>query len=167
MKILPLLTAACLLASPSLADLHVEFVEGAPKDRFVVTNTGNCPIDAAMVTIDLSGSQGGLIFDVTGAGSGVEVFQPFEVVLGGDHMVQLPNVKDGDQVVSLQLENLDQNGSVAFTIDVDDTAGAREITVSRSEMKGATVSAKVGANNYSAVIGDTPKVTVKTGDCLS
>ena len=167
MKMLILLTTACLMASPCFAGLHVQFQEGAPKDRFVVTNKGDCTIETAQITIDLSGSTGGLIFDVTEAGSGVEVFQPFEVVAGAEHMARWPAVQDGDQVVSLQLVDLGANKSVASTIDVDDTTGAREITVSGSEMQGATVSVMLGTQKISAVFGGTPEMMLETGECLS
>lgn len=71
---------AFILAVPAMADVQVEFVEGAPKDRFVLHNASDCGLTAATVLLDLSSPQGGLIFDVTGAGEGVEVFQPFEMV---------------------------------------------------------------------------------------
>ena len=32
----------CALPLTALADIRVEFREGAPKDRFVITNTGAC-----------------------------------------------------------------------------------------------------------------------------
>jgi len=167
MKPLIFLTTACLMASPCLADLQVQFREGAPKDRFTVTNKGACTIESAQITIDLSGSTGGLIFDVTEAGSGVEVFQPFVVVAGSKHFVSLPEVKDGDQIVSLNLADFGANKSIAFTIDVDDTAGAREITVSGSEMQGATVTAVLGSQKYSTVFGEIPEMILETVECSS
>ena len=167
MKPLNLVTAACLMASPCFADLQVQFYEGAPKDRFVVTNEGACTIETAQITIDLSESTGGLIFDVTEAGSGVEVFQPFVVVAGSKHLVSLPEVQDGDQIISLNLVSFGASESVAFTIDVDDTAGARQITVSGSEMQGATVSALLGSQKFQAAFGDVPEIMLETGACLS
>lgn len=158
--------ATGLIATAAQADLHVRFTEGAPKDRFVVTNKGACAIEAAKITIDLAGSESGLIFDVTAAGSGVEVFQPFEVVAGGEHIVRQPRVLDGDQSVALQVSDFGMGKSVAFTIDVDDTAGAREITVSNSELRGATVSAQLGAQLYSTSFSDGSELTLNTKACL-
>ncbi|WP_146347311.1 aggregation factor core [Falsiphaeobacter marinintestinus] len=159
-------TAATFIASASYADLHIRFMEGAPKDRFVVTNTGACAIEAAQITIDLTGSEAGLIFDVTAAGSGVEVFQPFEIVAGGDYIVRQPSVVDGDQMVALQVSDFGQDKSVAFTIDVDDTAGAREITVSNAELRGASVSVMLGGKQFSTSFTQGSELTLNTGACL-
>ena len=138
----PLFTLACIsfFASPSVADVKVSFIEGAPKDKFVITNTGNCDLASASIRIDLSGSASGLVFDVTSSGPGVETFQPFELVSGGDIVASSPTVSDGDSSVTLDLSNFSMGQSTAFTIDVDDTTGNREITVSGSEILDAIVS---------------------------
>ena len=61
-----------ILATPSLADMTVEFREGAPKDRFVFrTDTGVCQDGPFRITLDLAGSAAGLIFDVTEQGANV------------------------------------------------------------------------------------------------
>ena len=74
-----MLIIAGISSAPVQADIVVNFVESAPKDRFVIENTGECEFENLVVEIDLSGSAGGLIFDTTATGAGVEVFQPFEV----------------------------------------------------------------------------------------
>lgn len=61
MKHFYLAAIACVAASPSFSDIRVQFLEGAPKDRFVITNQGQCALEAAQVEIDLSGSEAGLI----------------------------------------------------------------------------------------------------------
>ena len=121
------------------AQLTARFDEGAPKDRFTITNTGACTLSGARVVIDLSGSKAGLIFDVTDAGAGVEVFQPFDLVQGAAFVEGRPAVRDGDTSVVLPLRGLPAGESIAFTIDVDDTLGGREITVDGSEIEGAQV----------------------------
>lgn len=134
-----LFASALIISTPAVADVVVRFDEGAPKDRFTITNAGNCALPPSSVAIDLTASAAGLIFDVTGSGAGVSVFQPFQLVSGGEYVATLPQVKDGDRVVSLKLKGLETNQRVAFTIDVDDTAGASETIVSGTEIKGATV----------------------------
>ena len=52
------------------------------------------------VTIDLVGSQGELIFDITDAGVGVEVFQPFVAITGQDMLVSASAVADGDKTLT-------------------------------------------------------------------
>ncbi|MEM7752399.1 MAG: aggregation factor core [Pseudomonadota bacterium] len=148
-----LTTAACLMLSllPAQADITARFIEGAPKDRFVISSADGVCADAPIsVTIDLNGSAGKLIFDVTEAGAGVEVFQPFDLVAGGDRVTGISDVADGDAQVTLNLAGLAPAGEVAFTIDVDDTIGAREITVADAEITGATFRVSSGAQTGEA-----------------
>ena len=162
----PALTLACAFTStPALADLAVRFDEGAPKDRFTLTNTGDCALGAAQVTIDLGTAPAGLIFDVTASGAGVEVFQPFDVVTGAQNLRSLPRVADGDAAVTLDLKGLAAGGTVAFTIDVDDTGGGREITVSGSEIAGATV--RLAGMMQRGLFDETARALVPTGACTS
>lgn len=137
---------AAVLVAPvaAHADLRVSFIEGAPKDRFVIVNDGDCALPAASVLVDLSTSAAGLVFDVTGAGAGVQVFQPFEITEGATALRSVPEVRDGQTEVQLDLLGLDAGQAVAFTIDVDDTLGQRAITVSRAEIEGATVTLMQG-----------------------
>jgi hypothetical protein len=149
--------AAFLIATVSMAqaDLSVSFIEGAPKDRFVVSSaTDACAEMPLTVTINLDGSAGALVFDVTDQGAGVEVFQPFQLVAGADTVSTLPEVADGDTSVTLALVGLTAGKDVAFTIDVDDTINAREITVTDSEIEGATVEVLQGTEGAQAVFGE-------------
>jgi len=126
-------------ATAAHADLRVNFYEGAPKDRFRIENASDCTLAASSITLDLSTSTAGLIFDVTDAGAGVEVFQPFEVVEGANLLRATPSVLDGQSQIRLDVGTLAPGQAIAFTIDVDDTLGQRAITVSGSEIEGATV----------------------------
>ena len=133
------LFASLLILSSAQADLLIKFDEGAPKDRFTFANTGACKLENAVIRLDLSGSKAGLIFDTTSKGAGVEVFQPLEFVSGANSLSSKPSVKDGDTSIDLRIAALGPQQAIAFTIDVDDTMGGREITVSNSEILGATV----------------------------
>lgn len=130
--------AFTLLASGAAAqDLTVQFFDGAPKDSITLTNAG-CPIANAMFVLDLETSQGGLIFDVTSAGAGVEVSQPVEITTG---YAALSPVKDGDQQLQIFVQSLAPGDQLGLTTDLDDTLDAgRQITVTGSEMAGASVS---------------------------
>lgn len=153
------------VSSPTLADVSVEFIEGAPKDRFVLTNFSECDIGAGIFKIDFTGSNAGLIFDVSGTGAGVEVFQPFELTSGAEFLNSLPAISDGDQLAVLDISGLKTNASIAFTIDVDDTRGARAITVSDSEISGTIVSFKSENTTVSAVMGDEVEVKLSVPKC--
>lgn len=142
MKHLSALIVALAISTPALADLQVRFDEGAPKDRFTISNLGDCDVGATVVSIDLSGSPYGLIFDTTGSGAGVQVFQPFELTAGKDKLASIPEVKDGQNEITLDLLGLKPQETVSFTIDVDDTVNNREITVADAEIVGASVVAK-------------------------
>lgn len=157
--------AAITLSTPSFADMRVQFVEGAPKDRFVMTNLGDCALGAGQIVIDFTDSRAGLIFDVSGSGAGVEVYQPFEVTQGAQYLVAQPTISDGDQRAVLDISGLDVNGSIAFTIDVDDTIGTRAITVADSEMHGTVYSLRSGGDTQSAVIDTGSQAVIATPDC--
>ncbi|MFT4607368.1 MAG: hypothetical protein ACI9YO_002946 [Gammaproteobacteria bacterium] len=154
-------------ATALMADVLIEFREGAPKDRFIMTNVGDCGFDALRITVDLSSSASGVIFDTTSNGAGVEVFQPFEVVKGAELLSSNVKVLDGDQVVSLNLNHLDKSQKFAFTIDVDDTEGNREITVSGSELSGAVVTMETNNGTYSATFDEYSRAVIKVEDCAS
>ncbi|MEO0485213.1 MAG: aggregation factor core [Pseudomonadota bacterium] len=133
---------AALWSTAATADIVVSFVESAPKDRFVIENTGACATDALQVTIDLRPAPAGLIFDTTAAGAGVEVFQPFEVARGADLLTGAVRPTDGSTAVKLDLRALGQGGQFAFTVDVDDTGVSSDlgqIRVSDAEIAGAEV----------------------------
>lgn len=157
--------AVLLLSSPSYADLQVQFIEGAPKDRFVIMNVGSCDLGPAEFTIDFAASNAGLIFDVTGTGAGVEVFQPFEVTDGAQYLAKVPVISDGDQRATLPMTGLGQNETIAFTIDVDDTNGTREITVTGNEISGTTFSLMSDNATYSVVMNDSAQVAIPTATC--
>ena len=167
MRLTSIAAAAILAAGPAFADLSVRFIEGAPKDRFVFTHEGTCATGPMTLTVDLSGSSAGLVFDVTGDGAGVEVFQPFELVSGGDRVTNLPQVADGDTSLDIALSGLAPGEVVSFTIDLDDTIGAREITVSRSEIVGAGVTVTAGSTTATGAFGEDARTRVSLPGCLS
>jgi hypothetical protein len=155
------------VAAPGAADIAVDFREGAPKDRFTFRNDGACAISNARLVLDLSGSAAGLIFDVTGAGAGVEVFQPLELVTGAETLQSVPAVRDGDNRIEFAVDALPPGGQIAFTIDVDDTMGGREITVSGSEIQNAQVTLVQGSKSFSGGFGQDARALVETNSCLS
>ena len=161
------LFASLFCASAVHADLAVTFSEGAPKDRFTFEAVGGCMNGPTVIELDLAGSDAGLIFDVTGSGAGVEVFQPFELVAGGALLAQTPKVEDGDTSLRLNLTGLAQGAEVAFTIDRDDTLGGREITVNGSEIKGAVVRVTTAEGTQSGEFGSDAKAIVAMAGCKS
>jgi len=167
MRIAALLATAVFLASPAYADLQVRFDEGAPKDRFTITNTGGCALGATAVTIDLEGSPYGLIFDVTDQGAGVQVFQPFEVSSGKERLKARPQVTDGQNRLTLELVGLAAGESVSFTIDVDDTSNSRQTMVSNQEILGAEVVTQSAAGTSRASFQEDATATVELSGCTA
>lgn len=162
--------AACalsLIAAPALADISVAFSEGAPKDRFTIANMSNCEIGKLTLVLDLSSSAAGLVFDVTDAGAGVEVFQPFELVSGSKSIIGEPVVRDGDNILRLELANFAKSEPVSFTIDVDDTLGGREITVSGSEIAGARFDVTFENKQLTGVFGENAVAVARMNSCVS
>jgi len=162
-----LLTATSL--SPTYADINVRFSEGAPKDRFSFKNDSACDLTDLSIEIDLSASSARLIFDTTGEGAGVEVFQPFEKVDGKFELAG--EVTDGEQQLTLQIERFAVGETISFTIDVDDTLTTSElgnIRVSSSEMQGSKVSLKAsGGEVVSGTFGADNTSTLEIDSCLN
>jgi hypothetical protein len=150
---------------PAQADLIARFYEGAPKDRFEFTNTGDCLITDAIITLDLSASEAGLIFDTTATGAGVQVYQPFKIILGAGFISSFSTVDDGDTVLEIKVAELGPQESIAFTIDVDDTLSSRETIVADSEISGASVQLVFDTETLTTSFGNTPEAIVKLPDC--
>ena len=127
--------------------IAIEFIESAPKDRFVITNMGSCTLEELTLELDLSQSAGGLIFDTMAAGAGVDVFQPFEVEAGDIVQLAADGVDDGDAELALSIASLGPGDRASFTIDVDDTLPSSDlgqIRVADSEISGALATVTVG-----------------------
>ena len=167
MKLILALFLFTALSSPALANIRVQFDEGAPKDRFTITNVGSCALGATKLSIDLSGSPYGLIFDTTNRGAGVEVFQPFELTDGQDRLVALPVVEDGDSQITLNLTGLAVREVVSFTIDVDDTVNSREITIADTEIVGAKIIMKTETQSSEATFQNNATATLPASNCVS
>ncbi len=157
--------AIACIGLPAQADIHLEFIEGAPKDRFIITNVGSCDLDGALVTIDMGDSFGGLVFDVTGQGAGVEVFQPFQVVSGAEFLTNEPVVSDGDTQVALQVQGMGAGEAVIITTDIDDTINSREITVTGSEFSGTTLSITANGTEAAVIFGEDRSVVAPLDTC--
>ncbi len=153
------------IAGMAQADIAIRFDEGAPKDRFTLTNTGACAITDTALTLDLGSAQGKLIFDVTAQGAGVQVFQPFELTAGSSALTTTPQVTDGQSTLRLEIGTLPAQTAIAFTIDVDDTLGQREITVAGAEIAGATVTLTQGDTTTTARFSADATATLPQPDC--
>jgi len=157
-----LLMLSCASAT---ANVQISFVEGAPKDRFTIKNAGNCDLVNAKMTVDLTSSAGGLIFDTTADGAGVEVFQPFESTDNQQAVLLIDPVSDGDQHMSIRIPELAVGTSVSFTIDVDDTLVNSElgqIRVSDSEIAGGTVAITLGNSDaFNASFDSASRVVIE------
>ncbi|MCF2904310.1 aggregation factor core [Octadecabacter sp. CECT 8868] len=158
-----------LLAQPfaANADINVVFQDGAPVDRFTIQASDGCMGTPFDLSLDLSGSAAGLIFDVTAQGAGVEVYQPLVLVEQGKRVLQVSEISDGGTEVSLSLNGVDQGVPVVFTADLDDTLGPRGITVSGQEMEGVTASVTLDGASYSATFDSSGVARVALPDCIS
>lgn len=153
----------------TVADIQIAFTESAPKDLFSFTNTGECDLTDLTVNIDLSNSAGGLIFDTTASGAGVEVFQPFEVVRGDISLSSALDVTDGDKDLTISIGQIGVSESVVFSIDVDDTmrkSALGMIRVTGSEIEGGMVSLSMAdKTGLSAVFGSDSKAMLLLPEC--
>ncbi|MCB5163102.1 hypothetical protein [Marinomonas algarum] len=167
--LIPITASATLLTAPvTHADVEVSFVDSAPKDRFVLLNTGECALENIMVDFDLSKSVGKLIFDTTATGAGVEVFQPFEVRRGKLMLASTNEIKDGDSTLSLKIQSIAPSESVSFTIDVDDTLDRSElgnIRVSGSEITNGSITLITQKSTVSTTFNRYGKALLPTQGC--
>lgn len=167
MKSALLAVLAMALTTPAFSDVLVEFSESAPKDRFTIRNAGACPLEEVKITLDLSASVAGLIFDVTGAGAGVSVYQPLEIVSGHERLQQVPMVRDGDTRAAFFISSLAPREMISFTIDVDDTAGVSETMVSGAEIKGAVVIVAQGGTETMGLFDENSVARVELSSCAA
>lgn len=154
-----------MMAAPALADLDIEFIEGAPKDRFVISNSSSCRLARPELTIDLKTASAGLVFDVAENGAGLEVFQPFDVIEGAYHLAERPIVQDGATAITLKFRALPAWQQVTFTIDMDDTDSTRGITVSPQELRGASVTLHADSGLHFGAFDDFARARVLIPGC--
>ena len=159
--------AAVVATGAAAAEVKIRFDEGAPKDRFSITNMSACNFGPLKIKIDLAPSPYGLIFDVSASGAGVEVFQPLEIVQGRQNLASIPTIRDGDNAITLQLLKLDASQTVSFTIDIDDTVEARGITVADGEIAKARVELSQGDFTSGSDFGGNAIALVRAPDCAA
>lgn len=165
-KFFLVVAAVPFLVHPAFADITVRFVESAPKDRFVISS-GTCALTSVDMVIDLTGSAGALIFDVTAAGAGVEVFQPVEVESGA--VIATP-VVDGDQQLSFSISDLRAGSDVIISADLDDVltnSSLGQIRVAGAELDGAAVKITIAGESQTGIFGDGTNTVVLDHSCLS
>ncbi len=130
-------------------DLNIKFIESAPRDRFVISNDSTTNVEIISASIDLSTSQGNLIFDTEDGGTGVEVFQKFKSETDQVKLVASPEVNDGDNQLDISFEAFSQNEVYQFSIDVDDQnvkSDLGQIRVTGGELEGAEVTFLIRQN---------------------
>ncbi|SLN19440.1 aggregation factor core protein MAFp3, isoform C [Pseudooctadecabacter jejudonensis] len=155
----------CAQGTAAVAEVAVSFRDGAPKDRITISNAATCRTGPFALTFDLVTTSAGLIFDVTADGAGVEVFQPVEVVTGEELIVDISPITDGDQMLTVQLTDLPAFALVIFTLDLDDTGGGREITVSGAEIQGGRALARTQSTVFEATFDQEGQALIDMPPC--
>lgn len=161
------LAAALMVSGAAHAAIEARFVESAPKDRFEFTNAGACALADVEVVVDVSGAAGGVYFDTTASGAGVEVFQPLRMEKGAVTLASAP-VRDGDTAFTVRIGALEAGEQAVVSVDVDDrqASGALgQIRVAGSEMAGATIRVTVDGKTASAALGGDNRARIAAGDC--
>lgn len=164
------LILAMLFPVAAVADIEMRFIEGAPKDRFEFVNAAPCATGPVRLEIDMSDSVGGLYFDTSSAGAGIEVFQPFQIVSGGALIKDTVQVSDGETSLAINLRDFPAGAQLAFTIDVDDTlrhGSLGQTQVARSEIAGTSVKVISAGENALGVIDNTASARVPIATCIS
>ena len=158
-----------VIALPVRADLLIQFEEDAPKDRFIITNASACELAAAILELDLRGSQSGLIFDTTQGGAGENVAQPLEVADGGAFVLSTPSVSDGAQSFQLELKSFKRGAAILLTVDVDDSVPSGPMGVqmiSGSEIAGSAAEMRFpGGDRARAMFDDRGELKLSLPAC--
>ncbi len=167
---LAVILAGLALSTPAAAQIEITYVDAAPTDIFEITNLSACPSGTMDLTIDLEGSQGGLLFDTTPRGLGVQVSQPLVITEGTAFLAALPQVSDGARQITLSIADLPGQSMIGFTIDVDDTLPQSQngqTRVSGSEMAGAQVRLSGAAVAQTAAFEPDGRAVLMLNTCLS
>ncbi|MEM7024194.1 MAG: aggregation factor core protein MAFp3, isoform C [Pseudomonadota bacterium] len=160
-----------LVVTPAIADIRVSYVDSAP-DRITIENRSGCALGPFELTIDLGRSEAGLIFDTSGAGAGYSGYAPLQIVSGGEQVLGVSTVTDGDSRLLLELDFLDSDSNLTLAVDVDDTseesAGGRTIVMG-SEIAGALAEARLTAGGpaYPGIFGPDGVAIVPLEACIS
>lgn len=119
--------------------LIATFVEDAA-DIFELRNASDPGWSVVRVEVDLRGSGGALIFDVTDSGAGVSGWQPYAAAGGTAVVVGRTGVTDGDRLLSMAFGRFAPGERFAFTIDLDDTLpGGTQTWIDGAEIAGGRV----------------------------
>ena len=128
----------------SCVEIDAQFIEGAPRDRFIIQNNSQGDLNIESLILSLKDTRGKLIFDTVDGGKGVEVFQQFRSEENWEEslakLAANPNLKDGADTLEINFAHFKPKQSYRFSLDVDDQLTNSElgqIRVSGSEMAGA------------------------------
>jgi len=107
---------------------------------------------------------------VTGAGAGVEVFQPLDVVDQNPLVLAISEISDGDQTLDIGLDEMTPGAKIRVTFDMDDTltnSSLGQIRVSRSEIEGASAMTNLAIDTPSAQFDAEGVVVIPQPACVS
>jgi len=149
-------------------NIHARFIEGAPRDRFIIENKSKAGMEIASLELNLQPSTGRLIFDTESGGSGVEVFQLYRGETSDAALAKAPNVRDGDDRLDLAFATFSAGQKYQFSIDIDDrlaNSDLGQIRVSGGEMQGAElIAATKDGSAYRGVFDASNRASL-TYDC--
>ncbi|MEO0636455.1 MAG: hypothetical protein AAFY73_07390 [Pseudomonadota bacterium] len=139
--------------------LSARFIEGAPTDRFEISNNSADGWSVTSATFDLAPAPAGLIFDTENGGGGLQVFQPFEASDSTAKLAGTSGLSDGGTSLTIDFASFAPGETFAFTIDIDDSLenSARSQTqVVGNEIEGAVLTAAItGSGGRSITIEGT------------
>lgn len=126
-------------------DATVTFREGAPTDRFIISNDNASSWTLVSMAIVLRGSIGRLIFDTEEGGDGSSVFQPFRSGGGTVTAEGVIGADDGSEELAIAFQNFGPGHTYMFTIDLDDRlemSQSGQTIITGAEIAGATIEAE-------------------------
>lgn len=164
-----LVAVFALAAGPAPAEIRVTYQDLSP-DIITIRNGSAFDLGPFELTVDLGTSPAGLIFDVSGTGAGFAGWAPLSVIAGGEQVLAIGEVTDGDTRLVVRLDFLAGHGTVAIAVDVDDTDPASALgptIIAPSEIAGATAHVSHGGPPVSATFGPDGLAVLPLEACIA
>ncbi|MEP0690990.1 MAG: hypothetical protein ABJ360_26515 [Roseobacter sp.] len=160
---IPTLSIAIVLltAVPFFANVQLQFVEGASKDRFVITSTGGYELNVAQLKGHLPALNDDFFFDVRDQSDFIDVFHPVEMKEIAEHLATQPRIFGGDQVTFANTTGLDKIST--STRDIDDPNGAHQFSAASDQINKTGVSVSLNGKTFFAATDAQTKVTLSSG----
>lgn len=168
-----LFLASFVMSGFARADIRVVYTDTSPTDIITIENVSGCLLYKGEVTIDFTTSMGQLRFDIYRDGwgdidsPGRGSYQPLIVVSGQQFVSSMSKVEDGDQKVTLEIQDFQHRDLIIINVDVDDTTGIVHPSVEGGEIVGASLRVTTPSSENVATFNQMAEAETDRTTCIS